>query len=159
MGSPGETTAVGDSRRGHPRRTRIRVIVVDASAMIDMLVGPGSEAGDAVAAQLGAGEMFCAPHLIDVEVGQGLRRYVLHGDMSDEVAESMLHDYLGVRVKRYPHTWLLGRAFELRSNVTVYDGLYLALAEALDCSLLTGDRALADVPGCRAAVEVLPTSA
>lgn len=124
-----------------------------------MVLGAGSPAGDAVAAHLRAGEVFCAPHLIDAEVGQGLRRYVMNGDLSEDLAGSVLSNYLDVPIKRYPHTGILTRAFELRSNVTVYDGLYLALAEVLQCPLLTGDRALRDVPGCHASVELVATSA
>lgn len=67
-------------------------------------------------------------------------------------------DFLDVPTHPYPHTGLLSRAFEFRASVTVYDGLYLALAEALDCRLLTADEAHAKVPDCDALVEVLPTS-
>jgi predicted nucleic acid-binding protein len=135
------------------------LIAVDASVMIDMVLGAGSPGGDTVAAHLRVGEVLCAPHLIDAEVGQGLRRYVRNSDLSGDVAESLVVGFLEVPIKRYPHTGLLTRAFELRSNVTVYDGLYLALAEILDCPLLTGDGVLENVPGCQAVVEVLATSA
>ena len=70
-----------------------------------------------------------------------------------------MSDFLNLPIRRYPHQGLLARAFEFRSNVTVYDGLYLALAEALQSRLLTGDAALQNVPGCHAAVEVVATSA
>jgi predicted nucleic acid-binding protein len=56
---------------------------------------------------------------------------------------------------RHAHSPLLKRAFDVRDNVTVYDGLYLALAEALPAVLVTRDEALAGVPGCRARVEVI----
>ena len=58
-------------------------------------------------------------------------------------------------MRRFPHTGLLPRAFALRSNVTIYDAIYLALAEALDAPFLSCDAALRDVPGCSAIVEVL----
>lgn len=63
-----------------------------------------------------------------------------------------------VPIRRFPHTELLSRAFALRSNVTVYDGIYLALADALDAPLVSCDTALADVPGCSATVEILPVA-
>lgn len=135
------------------------MIAVDASVVIDLLLGPGSPGGDTVAALLSAGDILCAPHLIDAEVGQGLRRYVMHGDLTGDLAESLVRHFLEVPITRYPHTGLLSRAFELRSTVTVYDGLYLALAEILECPLVTGDGALRNVPGSHAVVEVLPTSA
>lgn len=135
------------------------MIVVDASVVIDLLLGGGSQAGDSLAAHLRAGNVICAPHLVDAEVGQGLRRFAMHGDLSDHRAMALVLDLLDVPIRRYPHTGLLARAFELRSNVTVYDGLYLALAEALASPLITGDAALGNVPGCQALVEVVTTSA
>lgn len=66
---------------------------------------------------------------------------------------------LELPIRRYPPSRLVARAFELRSNVTVYDGIYLALAEVLDAPLFTGDAALADVPGCGAIVQLVSTSA
>ncbi|CAN5470120.1 MAG: type II toxin-antitoxin system VapC family toxin [Acidimicrobiia bacterium] len=134
------------------------MIVVDASVVVDLLLGPGSDAGDTLAEHLVQREVVCSPHLVDAEVGQTLRRFVLRGELSGSRAVSMVEDLVNVPIRRFPHTGLLGRAFELRSNVTVYDGLYLALAEALESPLLTGDAALADVPGCRAAVDVVVTS-
>lgn len=135
------------------------MIAVDASVLIDLLLGEGSTAGDAIARYLRSGEVVCAPHLVDAEVGQALRRFVLRGDLSSAEGVSMVLDFLDVPIKRYPHGPILSRAFEFRANVTVYDGLYLALAEALECQLWTGDRALLKVPGCRAAVQVLATQA
>ena len=135
------------------------MIVVDASVVLDLVLGPRSPAGDTLHTRLRANEVVCAPHLLDAEVGQALHRLSLHGELSDSDVESMLTDFLNLRITRYAHDWVLARAFELRANVTVYDALYLALAEVLDCRLLTGDEALDRVPGCRAEVEVLATTA
>lgn len=135
------------------------MIIVDASVVIDLVIGAGSEAGDALAGRLMAREVVCAPHLVDAEVGQVLRRFSLRGDLSDDRAKLLVRELSEVPIRRYPHTGLLARAFEFRSNVTVYDGLYLALAEALERPLLTGDAALRDVPGCEAVVDVVTTSA
>ncbi len=68
---------------------------------------------------------------------------------------SALAEFLALSIDRYPHTLLLSRAFDLRDNATIYDALYLALAEALGATLLTGDKALARVPGVAARVEVI----
>ena len=58
-------------------------------------------------------------------------------------------------IERHSHLPLVQRAFELRDNATIYDALYLVLAEVLEVKLLTRDRALARVPGVSAAVEVI----
>ncbi len=135
------------------------MIVADASPVIDLLMGGASPAADALAVRLRRGDVVCAPYLIDAEVGQGLRRFSLRGEVSAAAASAMVTDFLDLPIYRYPHGRLLARAFELRANATIYDGLYLALAEVLECSLLTGDQALVGVPGCAAVVEVFPTSA
>lgn len=134
------------------------MIVVDASVAVDMLLGAGSPAGNELATRFRTREPVCAPHLIDAEVAQVIRRFVLGGAVSRGAGASMIRDWVHLPVVRYPHPELLARAFDFLDNVTVYDGLYLALAEALACPLLTGDEALAQVPGWDAVVEVIATS-
>ncbi len=135
------------------------MIVADASVVVDMFLGPGSPAGVSLARRFAYRETVCAPHLLDAEVGQTLRRLALRGDMSVARAGASLNDLVKLPIQRFPHTVLLARAFAFRSNVTVYDGLYLALAEALGARLISCDAALRDVPGCRATVEILPAGA
>ena len=96
---------------------------------------------------------------MDVEVGQTLRRFALRGVISADRADALLDILAALPIRRFAHTNLLQRAFALRANVTMYDGIYLALAEMLDVPLLTGDAALADVPGCTATVEILAAGA
>jgi predicted nucleic acid-binding protein len=134
------------------------VIVADVSVVVDFLLGAGSEAGDRFAEAL-ATEPVAVPHLLDVEVGHVLRRFVRHGEFSQEAALDYLAELADLPLDRYPHTPLLRRAFELRDNTTMYDAVYLALAEALDVPLLTADSALAAVPGSRAEVVLLASSA
>lgn len=135
------------------------MIVADASIVVDMLLGKGSEAGDELASRFSAHEVVCAPHLLDAEVGQVLRRFVLRRDLTRATADTLVEDFLALPIRRYPHSLILESALKYLENVTVYDGLYLALAEVLDCQLLTGDSALSQVPGCRADVTVLTTTA
>ena len=135
------------------------MIVVDASVVVDMFLGLGSPAGVSLVRRFDYRETVCAPHLLDAEVGQTLRRLTLRGEMSVDRAEASLNDLGKLPIERFPHRELLSRAFALRSNVTVYDGLYLALAEALAAPLVSCDAALRDVPGCRATVQILPTGA
>ncbi len=132
------------------------MIVADASVVVDMLLGRGGPAGDTLARRFAFREAICAPHLLDAEVGQVLRRLTLRGEVSVAWAQALLDDFVDLPIQRFPHTALLSRAFAFRSNVTVYDGLYLALAEALEAPLVSCDAVLQDVPGCTATVEVLP---
>lgn len=135
------------------------MIVADASVVIDMFLGPGRPAGVSLSRRFAHQEIVCAPHLLDAEVGQTLRRLALRGEMSVDRAKASLYDLGELPIQRFPHRELLSRAFALRSNVTFYDGLYLALAEALGAPLVSCDAALRDVPGCGATVEILPTGA
>jgi predicted nucleic acid-binding protein len=129
------------------------LIVLDASVIIDLLLDRAPPAGRI--ARLTAGEELAAPHLLDAEVGHALRRAVLRDGLPASVALAALDDLTRIRLTRHAHMALLPRAFELRDNATFYDGLYLALAELLDATLLTRDRALAQVPGIAARVEVI----
>lgn len=134
------------------------MIVADASLVVELLLRRGEPAGLALRRHLDHGEEICAPHLLDAEVGQALRRLQLRGETTAPRAGASLDLLVNLPIRRYAHGWLLPRAFELRENVTVSDALYLALAEALDSPLLTCDARLRDVPGCSATVEVLPVT-
>ena len=83
------------------------------------------------------------------------RRFALAGEISAARGRDLLEDLDRFPLERYGHRLLLPRAWELRANVTAYDAVYLALAEALDAPLVTRDQALASVPGADARVEVV----
>jgi predicted nucleic acid-binding protein len=128
------------------------VIVVDASAALELLLG--APAASAVEWRLfGANETLHAPHLIDVEVAHALRRYALAGDMSAERGRAAPEDLADLSLRRSPHEVLLPRVWELRANLTAYDAINVALAEALDAPLFTRDRRLPGAAGHRARVE------
>lgn len=97
-----------------------------------------------------------APHLLDAEVAHALRSMVRRGTVTETRAAAALADLQRIELDRHGHRELLPRVWELRHNLTVYDGLYIALAEKLDCPLLTLDGRLAAAPGHRVTVEVLP---
>lgn len=103
----------------------------------------------------GPEETLHAPHLLDVEVAQVLRRYALAGEVAAERCRMALEDLAGLPLTRYPHDFLLPRAWELRDNLSAYDAMYVALAEALDAPLLTRDQRLANAPAHRARVELV----
>ncbi len=128
------------------------MIVVDASAVLEVLLQ--TDLGRALEGRLFGGEVLNAPHLLDLEVAQVLRRHVLRGALSPTRAEAALRDFTDLRIERYAHHLFLARIWELRVNVTAYDAVYLALAEALDAPLLTADRKLAEAPGHAARVEL-----
>ena len=126
------------------------MIVVDASVLVEALL-VGGRAAD----RLG-GEELAAPHLLDAEVTSAVRGRLLGGHVGLDLATAAVGILARFAVERYPHPPLLSRVWELRSNVTAYDALYLALAEALDAPLVTADAALAACPGLRTSVEILP---
>jgi len=100
-----------------------------------------------------ANQTLHAPHLIDLEIAQVLRRYVRSAIISAERGAEAVTDLLDFPLTRYPHFVLLTRIWQLRHGLTAYDAAYLALAEALDAPLLTRDRALAKA-GSQVRVEV-----
>ena len=118
------------------------MIVVDASSVLELLLRT-SRAGAIEAQLLTPGETLHAPHLLDVEVLQVLRRFTLNRELSAARAELALGDFAGLRIQRYAHELFLARAWELRSNFSAYDAMYVALSEALQARLLTHDKRLA----------------
>jgi predicted nucleic acid-binding protein len=132
------------------------VIVVDASAILEVLLRTGAAA--AVEARLFSGETLHAPHVLDLEVAQVLRRYERGGELFARRGREALDDLEAFAIERYPHHLFLRRIWSLRANATAYDACYLALAEALDAPLLTTDRRMAGVPGHDARVEIIQNS-
>jgi predicted nucleic acid-binding protein len=152
----GQTRDFEDAgRRGHPGGARVGVIVVDASALLEFLLQ--TRLGTRVEARLyRRRDELHSPHLADVEVTQGLRRLVRAGEVSpDRAAEAAIGDLADLDLHRHSHLDLLPRAWRLRQNVTAYDAMYVALAEALDAPIVTCDAPLAKAPGHRAQIEVI----
>jgi predicted nucleic acid-binding protein len=130
------------------------VIVVDASVLANV-VGDDEAAGQLARARLAVASAVSAPDLVDVETVSVLRRRWLAGDLSDERFLFAVDDLVALPITRFPAGPLMVRAFELRANITAYDACYVALAEALDCPLITSDRRLANAPMTTCATEVL----
>lgn len=125
------------------------MLVVDASAVAELLLGTAK--GHAVAAALGEHTLH-APELMPLEVASVFRGLVRAGEVDAAEVPRFFTDLANLGVELYEHLPLLGRVFDLRANATVYDAVYLALAEALDAPVLTCDGKLAGVAGSRAQV-------
>ena len=126
------------------------MIVVDASAIIDVLVGEPSET---LATRLGAEAVLHAPHLLDTEVLHVLRRLEQRGDLTAARTGRAHRLYAELGIARYPHWPLSDRVWELRPALSSYDATYVALAEELGATLVTTDQRLARAAGVRASIE------
>lgn len=126
------------------------MIVVDASAAVLGLLNDGQ------ARALLAEEAVACPHLADAEVAHSLRGQVLRGAVEAAAAAQALEVWSQLGIRRVATTGLLGRIWELRGNLTCYDASYVALAEALEVSLVTADGRLAGASGPRCAITVVP---
>lgn len=124
-------------------------LVVDASLIVAALVDSGDDGR--WAESLLAGDALAAPHLMPVEAGNILRRAARSGDISADAASLAHNDLLDLRVELFPFHPCAARVWELRENVTSYDGWYIAVAELLEAPLATLDGRLANAPGphCR----------
>ncbi len=130
------------------------MIVVDASVLVNAL---GDDGADGVRArgELSAAGEPAGPDLVDVETVAVLRKRWLAGTLTAKRFAAAVDDLADLALTRYPVLPFMQRAYELRSTVTVYDAAYVALAEALDCELLTADDRLSRAPGIRCPVRVL----
>ena len=130
------------------------MIILDASAAIEWLLR--TPAGIRIDNRIfSPSESLHAPHLLDVEVAQVLRRYVRDKTITAQRGQEALDDLGDLPLSRYPHDFLISRVWDLRANLTSYDAVYVALAELLDAPLLTRDGRIASAPGHHATVELI----
>jgi len=129
------------------------VIVVDASVLANVVGDDGAD-GDR-ARQVLQGQELSVPDLADVEVVSVLRRRWLAKAINARRFAAAVDDLGVLPADRYPALPFMPRAYELRANVSAYDATYVALAEQLDCALVTGDRRLATAPGTRCTITVI----
>lgn len=130
------------------------MIVLDASAVIDVLIGTGTRS-ERIRERIGSPDQSLhVPQLMDLEVLHALRRHILRGTISRKRGDEAFEDLTNIAFERYSHTQLIGRIWELKDDLTVHEASYVALAEALDVPLITRDARLARAPGIRTGVEV-----
>jgi predicted nucleic acid-binding protein len=126
------------------------MIVVDASAAVAALLNDGH------ARRVLAAERVHAPHLIDSEIAGALRRLVHNNRISATDGWNALDTWRRLALMRYPTPGLLPRIWALRDKLSAYDASYVALAETLDCALVTADARLSNASGNRCPVTVVP---
>ena len=130
------------------------MIVVDASALVEFLLQ--TPLGARVEARLFRdGDELHAPHLMDVEVVQVLRRLVRMGEVAPIRAEEAIADLTDLDLHRHAYLDLLSRAWQLGDNISAYDAMYVALAEAIDAPIVTCDGPLAGRPGHGVRIEAI----
>lgn len=126
------------------------MIVVDASAALAALLNEGQ------ARHLIGAERLHSPHLIDSEIASGLRRLVQRNQLSAADGWNVLRTWRRLAVTRYPAHGLFERIWEIRENFSAYDATYVALAETLNCALVTADARLGRASQAQCAITVVP---
>jgi predicted nucleic acid-binding protein len=131
------------------------MLVVDGTCLYEVVAD--TPLAEQVRDHLAADEDHAAPHLVDVEVLNVIRRHEMEGQLDATAAAQAVEDLDAWPGERFGHRGLLRRAWELRSNVRGWDAFYVALAEALDGTLLTLDQRLARATGPTCRIEVVTT--
>lgn len=129
------------------------MVVVDASVLAPVLADAGDD-GQRFRDRL-RGDTVFGPDLLYLEVTSVLRRHARTGQLTGEQAHAAITDLLDFPINVFPTRPLLGRVWELRFNLSAYDGCYVAVAEAVGAVLVTADHRLASAPGPRCHVEAL----
>ena len=129
-------------------------MVIDASAAVELLLDTAR--GRRLSERLRRESVeIHVPHLADPEIAQTLRNYVVRGDFGADRGRQALRDWRDLPAERYGHYGFLDRIWTLRHNVSAYDAVYVALAEALSTVLVTADRKLAGAPGLAGRIELI----
>jgi len=121
-------------------------LVVDASAVAEILLG--THAGRRAAVLIGEHELLAPQHLT-AEVASVIRGWSLSRQITDEQALRAFVEFDALGVEQLPMMSSLPAVYALRHNISAYDAMYVVLARAAQCSLLTLDaRLAASAPDC-----------
>ena len=123
--------------------------------MLANFLAEDGRAGRVARVAVSRAEGVSIPDVADVETAAVLRKRWIARELTNERLARALAILPELPFQRYPASTMLRRAYELRATVTVYDAMYVALAEALDCALITADARLARAPGPRCQIQVL----
>ncbi|QDY77409.1 type II toxin-antitoxin system VapC family toxin [Streptomyces qinzhouensis] len=129
------------------------VLVLDTSALVAFLVGQDDLADEV--RRTAEGHRLAAPHAVDLECASVLRGLTRGKKLSDTQAEQALKVLSRMALRRYDHTPLLPRIWQLRHNMWPYDASFIALAEQIGADLVTADAKLAGAPGLRCTIRNL----
>jgi predicted nucleic acid-binding protein len=129
------------------------MLVVDASCLFEVVAG--TSRAEPIRERLSTDSDHVAPHVIDVEVYSVIRREHQTGRLDRTAADQAVQDLIDWPGERFGHRLLLLRAWELSPTVRGWDAMYVALAEALDCTLITTDARLAAATGPTCSIDVL----
>jgi predicted nucleic acid-binding protein len=127
-------------------------VVVDASALVAMLIVPG-DSGEKVAEAL-LGMDLHAPDLLPYEVANVLRRHCLAGRLSPTEAALAHQAALRLPIELWAYEVLADRVWSLTGSLSAYDAAYVALAERIEAPLVTCDARLARGSGYQRVVLV-----
>jgi predicted nucleic acid-binding protein len=129
------------------------MLIVDAACLYELVAR--TERASQIEEFLEQDPDFAAPHIVDVEVLGIIRRDLMLGLLDPTAARQAVEDLRDWPGERHSHQELIGRAWQLRNNVRTWDAFYVALAEALQATLVTRDQRLGRVPGLRCKVEIV----
>ncbi len=139
MGSESEARAAGGSATPDSEE-----LVLDASAMIDLLLGAPSAA--TIRLRLLSSQLHAPAHF-DAEVLTALGRLNRAGHLPAAMVSALLPRVENARIHRHPVSQLLGGAWDRRDELSLADALYFELAERLDVPIIsTDDRLVATSP-------------
>ena len=127
--------------------------VLDASVVVELVLG--TRIGARIRERLHDPRISLhGPELLDLEVLNVLRRYVRAGTVAADRAEAAVRRLDELDLQRHRHGPMLPRIWSWRANLTAYDAAYVALAEVVDCPVLTTDARLSKAPGLPVPVEL-----
>ncbi len=129
------------------------MIVVDASIIVHLIADATVDSN--IVEIVRRAEKLVAPHLIDLEVLNALRKKLQQNRYSRERLELAFEDFNSIPIERLSTNYLNSRIWELCNNLTPYDASYVALAESLNIPLLSRDAKMAGAPLHRANILIV----